>query len=175
MSLPSPSLPILRATPDVCRALLQDLPDEVVRANYGPNTLSPFDIIGHLIWGDLDDWFKRAKHILEHGDREPFEPWDRYLMYERDQGKSMNELLDEFRAVRDRTLGELEALRLDEDGRLDLPGMHPELGPCTMSELMASWVVHDLHHTAQICKAIARRQFKGQVGIWEQYQSILTK
>jgi len=175
MPFPAPSLPILRATPDVVRTLLEGLPDRAVRANYGPDTFSPFDVVGHLVWGDLTDWVTRSRHILEHADTVPFEPFDRYAMYERDRGKSVAELLAEFRRTRDDALEDLAAMKIDEEGRLDLPGLHPELGACTLGQLLATWVVHDLNHVSQICKALARSQFADKVGPWREYLTILQR
>ncbi|MEO1130094.1 MAG: DinB family protein [Planctomycetota bacterium] len=161
----------LRRTPDVVRALLEGLPDDVCRTNYGAETFSAFDVVGHLIWGDLDDWVPRARHILEHGDAVPFVPFDRYVMYKRDHGKSMQELLDEFGVVRARVIAELASLQLD-DAALQSRGMHPDLGGVTMRQLLETWAVHDLHHVAQICKALARQR-SDAVGVWRAYLGIL--
>ncbi len=173
MPIPSASLPVLRSTPEVCRTMLEGLPDDVVRSNYGPETFSPFDVVGHLVWGDLTDWLPRARHILDYADTRPFEPFDRYAMFERDAGKTTPELLAEFRSTRDSALSELGSLDLDRDDRLDLPGLHPELGPCTMRQLLATWVAHDLNHISQICKAISRSQYAELVGPWEAYITVL--
>lgn len=162
---------ILERTPRVVEAMLGGLGEEWTHAGYGPETFSPFDVVGHLIHGDLADWVPRARHILEHGDSVPFEPFDRYAMYERDRGKTMGQLLEEFRRVRGESLESLRGLNLSESD-LDRPGMHPALGAVTMRQLLATWVVHDLHHIAQIAKCMAR-QYKGEVGAWEEYLGIL--
>jgi hypothetical protein len=60
-------------------------------------------------------------------------------------------------------LGELE---------LDLPGLHPDLGPVTLSNLLATWVVHDLGHISQIVKAMSSTYIES-VGPWRAYLSIL--
>ena len=39
------------------RALLLELPDEWARANEGPKTWSPFDVVGHLIHGERVELF----------------------------------------------------------------------------------------------------------------------
>jgi hypothetical protein len=42
----------------------------------------------------------------------------------------------------------------------------------TLGQLLATWVVHDLNHIAQLAKAMAF-QYRGAVGPWEAYLSIL--
>ena len=42
---------ILGRTPAVLRTLLQDLPEAWIRADEGPETWSPYEVMGHLIHG----------------------------------------------------------------------------------------------------------------------------
>jgi hypothetical protein len=53
-------------------------------------------------------------------------------------------------------------------------GTHPELGPVTLAQLLAAWVVHDLGHISQIVRVMAR-QYREEVGPWPAYLSILGK
>jgi hypothetical protein len=52
--------------------------------------------------------------------------------------------------------------------------MHPELGPVTLKELLATWVVHDLGHIGQIVRVMAK-QYDGEVGPWKEYLPVLTR
>jgi hypothetical protein len=47
------TIAVLGRTPAVLDALLRDLPDEWTRSNEGQNTWSPYDVLGHLIHGEL--------------------------------------------------------------------------------------------------------------------------
>ena len=58
--------------------------------------------------------------------------------------------------------------------KLELCGIHPQFGPVTLSQLLATWVVHDLGHLHQIAKAMAF-QYRDAVGPWREYLSILPK
>ncbi|HET8908884.1 MAG TPA: hypothetical protein VFN11_18150, partial [Ktedonobacterales bacterium] len=58
--------------------------------------------------------------------------------------------------------------------KLALTGTHPALGTVTLSQLLASWVVHDLNHIGQIVEVMAR-QCGEAVGPWRQYLAILTR
>jgi hypothetical protein len=55
-----------------------------------------------------------------------------------------------------------------------LRGRHPELGQVTLSQLLASWVVHDLGHIAQISRVMAK-QYTAAVGPWKAYLPVLTR
>jgi DinB superfamily len=167
------SIEILTRTPAVLRALLAGLSDEWALAHYGPDTFSPYDVVGHLIHGERTDWIPRARWIREKGPSVAFPPFDRFAQERESKGKTLATLLDEFEALRAQSLADLEALKLDE-GMLGLVGRHPTLGAVTTRQLIATWVVHDLDHLAQIARALAW-QYKDEVGPWRAYLPILPK
>ncbi len=164
------AIEILERTPKVLKELLQDLSDEWTLNNEGPDTWSPFDVVGHLIHGERTDWVPRTKIILEQGTTQPFEPFDRFAQYEVSKGKSMNELLAAFEKLRAENLKEFKALTITEN--LEKKGKHPELGEVTLKNLLASWVVHDLGHLSQITRVMAK-QYTEEVGVWTKYMGIL--
>ena len=164
---------MLRRTPDVLRALLQDLPPAWIHANEGPETFSPFDVVGHLIHGERTDWIPRAQIILQYGEKRAFEPFDRFAQQEASRGKSLGELLDIFAALRADNLKRLEEQRLGDEALLRC-GRHPELGTVTLSQLLATWVVHDWNHVAQVTRVLAR-QYAGAVGPWRAYLPLLDR
>ncbi len=164
---------VLGRTPATLNSLLRDLPDELVLSNEGPDTWSPFDILGHLIHGEETDWIPRAKMILEHGEQRPFEPFDRIAMFEQSKGKSLNDLLATFERARGESLGQLGKMNLTPE-LLSKRGMHPELGVVTLSQLLATWVAHDLSHIAQVVRVMAK-QYGEAVGPWRAYLSVLSR
>ena len=165
------ALPVLRSTPAVLRAWLKDLPDTWVRANEGAETWSPFDIVGHLIHGERTDWMDRVDIILAHGESRPFTPFDRFGQFEASRGKSLRQLLDTFAELRGANLARLESLELGAD---DFPrhGRHPELGPVTLGQLLATWVAHDLNHLGQLARVMGR-QYTQAVGPWVEFLPML--
>lgn len=169
------TLDILSRTPAVLRAMLERLPERWTHASYGPDTFSPFDVVGHLIHGERTDWIPRARVILERGEAKPFEPFDRYAMFEASRGSSMAELLDTFESERRAGLEALRAMRLSP-ADLAKAGRHPDpaLGRVTLAELLSAWTVHDLHHLAQIAKAMSF-QYAEATGPWRAYLSILPR
>src|SRR5687768_16211973 len=127
---------VLGRTPATLSALLCHLPSEWVVSNEGPDSWSPFDVVGHLIHGEESDWIPRAKIILEYGDERAFEPFDRFAMFEVSRGKSLEELLATFERLRGESLRELEAMNLTPE-LLGKRGMHPDLGVVTLSQLLS--------------------------------------
>lgn len=166
------SLAILGRTPSVLKTLLKGLGDGWIMNNEGPETFSPYDVVGHLIHGEKTDWAARAKIILEFGLSKPFVPWDRFAQYEESKGKTLDQLLNEFDAVRKDNLVWLRSLNLTETD-LDKKGMHPKLGEVTLRNLLATWVVHDLTHIAQITRVMAK-QYKDEMGPWPEFFRILS-
>lgn len=151
--------------------MISGLPDGWVYNNEGPNTWSPFDIVGHLIHGEDTDWIPRAKIILESGTSKPFQPYDRFAQEERFKGQPLPALLDLFEKRRKENIAELERLDLSEK-ELQLKGVHPEFGEVTLQELLATWAVHDLSHINQISRVLAKN-YKEEVGPWKKYISIM--
>ncbi|HVT38653.1 MAG TPA: DinB family protein [Gemmatimonadaceae bacterium] len=166
------ALPVLERTPAVLRTLLGDLPEAWTSATEGPGTWSPFDIVGHLIHGERTDWVPRVRHLLRFGDGLAFEPFDREAMFRASQGKSLRQLLDTFAELRAQSLTQLTDLRVTV-ADLAKPGLHPELGPVTLGQLLATWVLHDLSHVSQVARVMAR-QYDAPVGPWKAYFPILT-
>ncbi len=165
------TIPLLARTPAALNALLRDLPEAWTRKNEGENTWSAFDVIGHLIHGERTDWIPRVKRILQDGEARPFDPFDRSGHAREIQGKSLGQLLDEFARLRSDNLAELRGLNLRQE-HLDLRGRHPALGVVTLSQLLATWVAHDLTHLHQISRIMAH-QYREAVGPWERYLGVL--
>jgi len=162
---------VLRRTPQVLDGMLRGLPDPWIRGNEGPETFSPFDVLGHLIHGERTDWMPRVRLVLELRDGRPFEPFDRFAQIEASRGKSLDVLLDEFRDLRAANLAALDTLRITPD-QFSLKGRHPALGSVTLGQLLATWVAHDLDHVAQVARTMAV-QYRDAVGPWVEYLSVL--
>jgi len=165
------SITVLERTPQVLEALLSGLPDAWTTGNEGPDTWSPFDVVGHLIDGELTDWMARLHIILSQSPSGRFEPFDRFRHIGRNKGRTLLELLAEFRQLRDRNLRELRGLNLTT-AQLHLCGEHPAFGSVTLEQLLATWVAHDLGHVAQITRVMAK-QYREAVGPWQAYLPVL--
>jgi len=167
------SIEVLQRTPTILESYLSGLPDTWLKKNEGENTWSPYDIIGHLIFGEKTDWIPRAKLILSQSENRMFEPFDRFAQLKEDQNKPIAELIGDFKDLRAKNLEELKSLNISAKD-LELTGMHPEFGEVTLEQLISTWVVHDLGHIAQISRVMAK-QYAGNVGPWNAYLGILKK
>jgi len=167
----SEAVQVLSRTPATLRALLTGLGEEWVQADEGPETFTPRDVLGHLIYGEETDWIPRLRIILDEGERRPFTPFDRFGFRAQYGRAPVDELLRRFAELREANLRVLEALDL-RPSQLDLRGTHPELGTVTLSQLIATWVAHDLTHVAQVVRVMARR-YEDTVGPWRAYLRIL--
>jgi hypothetical protein len=164
---------VLSRTPSVLRALLAGLPEELLLANEGEATFSPRDVIGHLIHAEKTDWMVRVRLILERGEAHAFAPFDRFAFRDGIQAQSTASLLDEFDAVRGANLADLDAQALTSE-HLARRGRHPEFGPVTLGQLIATWATHDLDHIGQIARVMAKR-YTADVGPWKAFLGILNR
>ena len=138
---------------------------------YHTGTWNAFDIVGHLISGERTDWMPRVGIMLENGEARPFDPFDRFAQLKESQDKSLEQLLDDFARLRRENLAALQALNLQHED-LTRRGRHPALGVVTLSELLATWAVHDLTHVHQLSRVMAH-QYRDTVGPWRAYLGVL--
>jgi hypothetical protein len=162
---------LLSRTPATLDALLRGMPDLWTQSNEENDTWSAFDIVGHLIAGERHDWIPRLRIILKDGEARPFDPFDRFAQSRESQGKSLEQLLDEFARLRKESLTALEALNL-QPSDFTRRGKHPALGPVTASQLIATWAVHDLTHLHHLSRVLAH-QYRDAVGPWSAYLGVL--
>jgi len=164
---------VLERTPRALHAMLDGLPSDWTDATEGPDTWSPYVIVGHLIHGELTDWIPRAQVILAQGADRRFTPYDRFAQFRESQGKSLAMLLDEFARLRAGNLGTLREWRLT-DAQLALEGEHPAFGAVSLRQLLATWVAHDLGHIAQTARVMAK-QYRDAIGPWREYLPIMDR
>jgi hypothetical protein len=168
------SLPAVRdrlaETPAILTALCGGWPEPLWRANEGPGTWSPHEVLCHLVHGEDDDWMPRVRRILSDRAQEPFAAFDRRKGQEKYGPLAPAALLDLFARKRDASLRDLDRCHITDD-MLPRLGVHPEFGPVTLQQLLATWVTHDFAHVVQIGRIAAK--FHGQwAGPWRAYMSV---
>ena len=167
------AIAVLERTPRALRAMLHGLGPEWIEATEGPDTWSPYVIVGHLIHGERTDWIARARIILARGVDRRFTPYDRFAQFHESQGKSISDLLDEFAHARAANLTIVREWDLSE-AQLVLEGEHPAFGAVTLRQLLSTWVAHDLGHIAQAARVMAK-QYREAVGPWREYLPVLDR
>lgn len=165
------SIEILERTPFVLESLLNGISDDWTTTNEGPDTWSPYDVIGHLIHGEKTDWIARLEIVLSDGPNKTFAKFDRFAQFEESQGKTLDELLTEFKAIRNHNIARLRSKQITLSD-LNRTAIHPMFGEVTLAQLLSTWVAHDLDHIFQIARVMAK-QYKSEVGPWVEYLKIL--
>jgi hypothetical protein len=165
------AIPVLERTPAVLSALLADLSPRWIGTREDPEAWSPGEILGHLIHGERTDWIPRARIILKQESYRRFDPFDRFAEHKSD--RSLGDRLAEFAELRAGNVATLRGWNLKEKD-MELTGEHPELGIVTMHQLLATWVVHDTSHIAQITRTMARA-YTEAVGPWTKYFRVLQR
>jgi hypothetical protein len=164
---------VLERTPKAIRELLADLPNEWLDATEGPNTWSPYAIVGHLLCAERANWLVRAKQMLDQGEQRRFVPFEREAPPRSPDSPTIAHLLDEFARERASNLATVRGWNLTDE-QLALEGEHPQFGAVSLRQLLATWTVHDLGHIAQIARVMAK-QYREAVGPWQTFLPIVNR
>jgi hypothetical protein len=162
---------LLERTPAALDALLRGLPGMWTESNEGENTWTVREVVAHLIQGEEENWIPRARVILESGEGQPLPPFDREGHLRYSKGKTLEQLLDNFAQARARGIDDLRDLKLTPQD-LKRRGRHPSFGAVTLSELLATWAMHDLTHLHQISRIMAF-QYRETVGPWAGFLGVM--
>lgn len=167
------AIEVLERTPKTLEYFLSGLSGGWLRCNEGEGTWNAIEVVDHLIEGEKNNWIPRLEFILQEGFNKPFPPFDRFSHLKDESQMSIEEKLQEFKAIRMQNISKLKSL-IEPDLHLELEGSHPEFGSVKISELLSTWVVHDLTHIAQIVRVMAER-YREDVGPWKEYLGVLKK
>ncbi|UOE95799.1 DinB family protein [Alkalihalobacillus sp. LMS39] len=169
-SLPE-AIEVLERTPKTLEALLSGLSTAWLTCREGEKTWNAKEVVEHFIYAEKQNWIPRLQTILEQTENKAFPPFDRFAHLQQASGSKMEERITEFHQLRQQNIAKLKQL-VTVDQQLELTGIHPEFGEVKTKELLATWVVHDLTHLAQIGRVMAKR-YSDDVGPWKAYISIL--
>lgn len=162
---------VLQRTPDVLDSLLMDLSDSWLYTNEGAESWSPFDVMGHYVHAEKTNWIQRIEVILNGNGSGTFQSFDRFAQFENSKGKTISELCAEFRQERIANLKSLKEMNLGASDFIKT-GIHPQFGQVTLSQLLSTWMAHDLDHIYQIVRVMAK-QYKEDAGPWVEFLRIL--
>jgi hypothetical protein len=87
------------------------------------------------------------------------------------QRNVLDQLLDDFARLRSENLAALQTLNLQHED-WTRQGKHPSRGVVTLSELVATWAVHDLTRIHQLSRVMAH-QYRNAVRPWSGYLGVL--
>ncbi|KSU61807.1 hypothetical protein AS034_13315 [[Bacillus] enclensis] len=168
------AIEILERTPKTLEGLLSGLSAGWLECDEGEGTWNADGVIRHLIEGEKNNWVPRLKMILHEGESRVFPVFDRFSHLEAGTPRSLEEKLAEFASLRSASVAELKRLIAEQGHSLDSTGLHPAFGKVSASELISTWVVHDLTHISQIVRVLSNR-YRDEVGPWVEYLGVLKK
>jgi hypothetical protein len=133
-----------------------------------PREWSANECVGHLIEAERRGFAGRIRRIIAaaHGDRPDLPPdlesWDppAVAAARRDHLREPRELVDEFLGLRADGVALVRTLTEDDLAR---SGLHPDVGPLRVDELLGEWVHHDRNHIRQLL-AVTQARVWGQMG-----------
>jgi hypothetical protein len=160
----------LAQTPRLVEGLVAAAPRDALKWREAEDAWNVVEVLCHLADGEHTDWMPRIERILSGGGR--FVPFNREGGLERYRGWSAEALVGEFGQLRRANLEKLATLNLSAP-HLSLLGEHPEFGPVTLEQLLATWATHDMAHVSQLSR-ILTRAFGRFVGPWTRYFSLLS-
>lgn len=156
---PSPLAPaecaqLLRFTAEVLRAGLTTAPLTFLEARPAPEEWCIKEVLGHIIEAEERGFAGRIHAMLE-GDEPRLQGWDQEAVARArgDCQRELRELLDEFIALRERSIDLVSALGLSD---LERGGLHPLVGRLTVRELLQEWIYHDQIHLRQMLANLQR-------------------
>ncbi len=167
------TIEVIERTPAVLTHLLAGLSSDWVRNNEGPDTWSPFDIVGHLVHAERTNWMERLLVFFSDAGERTFAPFDRFAQLSANTDRTPESLLEEFAVLRAHNVAQLHAMNITE-ADFARTATHPDLGEVQLQQLLATWAAHDLAHTAQIVRVMAK-QYADAVGPWRRNLSILNR
>ena len=126
-----------------------------------PGEWSANECVGHLIEAERRGFAGRIRLILEAPPDRPaqLEAWDPPAVAEarRDHLRSASELAAEFDELRADGVRLVRGLTATDLGR---SGMHPDVGPLRVDELLGEWVHHDRNHVRQLLAVTQARVWR---------------
>ena len=158
---------VLQNTPLVLKTLFSNISEEWIINNEGTNTWSPYEILAHLIVSEKNIWMYRAKTIIESNEEVIFKMSSSSPKDYDNYGSPILHVLDEFKKIRKENMEILKSYDLNEE-LLVKKAIHPSMGQVTLKQLLSAWVVHDLNHTKQIARVMAK-QYVNEMGPWVEH------
>jgi DinB superfamily len=160
----------LESTPDILRALMSHVSQAEADWKPAPQRFSIAEVLAHLCDTETQFFRTRVQRMVnEDGpqlatyDQEAIAAAGGYA------GRSAQETLQNFHNHRTANLIYLKSLPAEIGDRV---GLHPELGPITLAQLLNEWAFHDLGHLRQIAELLRAYRFYPNLGAFQKYYTV---
>ena len=154
---------ILATTPLRWTQLAASVPDDLFRLRPAPGEWSALECLQHIIDTERLAFPVRLTALRQRQDIPAFDP----------DTQGTQGTIDDTPAALAATFAELRAANLElvaqvTEAEFGFGGVHSELGPVTVGELLHEWAAHDLDHTIQAERALMQPFIRG-CGPWQSY------
>ena len=138
----------LAATGTAIRSLVEDVSPADARWKPAVDRWSIIEVVNHLVDEEVEDFRARLDVILHEPQRD-FTPIDPpgAVVARRYAQRDLRESVDRFRVEREKSLAWLRGLEAPD---LERTKRHRAMGELSGSQMLVSWVAHDLHHIRQL-------------------------
>ena len=162
---PGEIAPLLAATVATLRAEVRALAGEA-RRQPSEGEWSVCECVGHLIEADRRGFAGRIREILA-ADRPVLTRWDPPVVAagRHDNEADPIELVEQFAAGRSEAIALVRSLSATDLARV---GIHPEIGPLRVDEILAQWPFHDRSHVRQAL-AVSQARLWPQMGATQRF------
>lgn len=162
---PDQIAPLLAATVATLRAEVRALAEEARRPP-ADGGWSVNECVGHLIEADRRGFAGRIREILA-GEQVVLSRWDPPVVAatRRDNDADPIELVEAFAAGRSEGIALVRSLSSADLARV---GIHPEIGPLRVDEILAEWPFHDRSHVRQAL-AVSQSRLWPQLGAAQRF------
>lgn len=163
-----PAASLLAKTPKLLETLLGDLPAELLDWKPRPDRWSISEVLAHL--AALEQVYAERVRRITAEDSPPLAKYDldgAKARQEYSHGSAAENLAD-FTRLRRASLALLAGLPASACARA---GVHSELGPITLGQLLHEWANHDLGHLRQIAELYRGHAFHPHSGPFMKYSN----
>lgn len=163
-----PAILLLGKTPNLLETLLGGLPGELLHWKPAPDRWSISEVLAHL--AALEQVYAERALRMVAEDSPPLMKYDLAGATARGEYSrgSAGENLAHFTRTRRSTLALLAGLPASASART---GVHSELGPVTLSQMLNEWANHDLGHLRQIAELYRAHAFHPHSGPFMKYSN----
>jgi len=168
--LEHPALDQLAATPEILRALMATVAEDIAVKKPAPDRWSLAEVLEHLSHVEGHVFRTRLDQILAKDgvEIEPYDEkaWDAQGTY------SGNDPEESFAHWEEQREEAIEVIRSLDATKLTRTGRHPELGVFTLENLLNNWVCHDLGHVRQIAELVRAFAFLPETGPFQAHYKL---
>jgi hypothetical protein len=160
----------LEATPDLLRTIIGTLSEEEATWKPAPQRFCIAEVMAHVCEVETQVFRARLARMVNE-DRPQLDAYDQEAIGAAGgyAGRNVHESLAAFRQHRLDNLAYMRNLPAATEVRV---GLHAELGPITVGQLLNEWAFHDLGHIRQMAELLRAYRYYPNLGGFQKYYTV---